>query len=180
VCIKSEKKPVVLWKGPLGRKFEIAILHDVDHFHGLKSVQRYYGFKNYCVDCTKNYDRDSTHSITCKARCYGCSKMGYGSCQNKSDVFITCLSCLRDYKNNECYNHHLIASCKLYKKCGQCKHVYSTKKKHVCEESFCQKCHSMHKPERECYIKPIENKNQEPYRICVYDLETSQVYIFYL
>jgi hypothetical protein len=36
----------------------------------------------------------------------------------------------------------------------------------------------MHKPERGCYIEPIENKKQEPYRLCVYDLETSQVFFF--
>jgi hypothetical protein len=168
---------VVIWKGPIGRKFEVVILHENDHFHGLKSIQRYYKLKNYCVDCMKSYNRDSSHTITCKARCYGCAKVGFGPCHNESNVSILCKFCFRDYQNLQCYDHHLTTVCKLYKKCQDCEHVYDVKKKHVCGESFCQKCHTMHKPTRGCYMEPIENKLQKPYRLCVYDLETSQVLV---
>jgi hypothetical protein len=179
VCVISEKKPVVIWKGPIGRRFEVAILYENTHFHGLKSIQRYYKFRNYCIDCMKSYGRNSKHTISCKTRCYGCSNVGYEPCQNQPNVFITCEFCNRDYKNNQCYSQHLTAVCKIYKKCLICTHVYAVEKKHVCGESFCQKCHSMHRPERECYMQPLKDKKQDPYRLCVYDLETSQVKLYF-
>jgi len=35
----------------IGRKYEVAILHEDAHFDALKSISRFYKLKNFCVDC---------------------------------------------------------------------------------------------------------------------------------
>jgi hypothetical protein len=58
--------PTVIWKGPLGRKYEVAIINQNEHFDGLKSISRFYKLRNYCVDCEKPFDKDRDHSNECK------------------------------------------------------------------------------------------------------------------
>ena len=179
--MKAENKPVVIWKGPIGRRFEVAILATDGHFHGLKKITRFFKLRNFCVDCEISYNDEARHRMRCKARCYGCSRVKNGPCPQIPGVNIICGACLREYKNQACYEYHLRATCKFYKKCPKCQKVYvvQKKKEHECGESVCQQCHSTHKPERGCFMKPLSDaKNAKPYRICVYDLETSQVICF--
>ena len=66
VCISDDAVPTVLWKGPLGRKYEVTILHGEAHFDALKSISRFYKLKNFCVDCEKPYQDARDHDRNCK------------------------------------------------------------------------------------------------------------------
>jgi hypothetical protein len=66
VCMSDAEIPTVLWKGPLGRKFEVAILLDEAHFDGLKTISRFYKLTNFCVDCEKPYHNPRDHDRNCK------------------------------------------------------------------------------------------------------------------
>ncbi|KAL3084212.1 hypothetical protein niasHS_009700 [Heterodera schachtii] len=45
---------------------------------------------------------------------------------------------------------------------------------HKCDERYCQTCNNFHNVERGCYIQQIEPKENDPYRIVAFDLETMQ------
>jgi hypothetical protein len=64
VCISDLEIPTVIWKGPLGRKYEVTILHaqGENHFDALKSISRFYKLKNFCVDCEEPYHDARDHS----------------------------------------------------------------------------------------------------------------------
>ena len=171
-----QNKPIVVWKGPMGRRFEVAILEQDGHFHGLKSIRRFFKLDNFCVDCEKSYSRTIQHTMYCKARCYNCSMVGYGPCRPQPLFFTTCEKCMREYYNKDCYEFHKRAACHYYKKCEKCKYVYVDKGEHVCGEWYCRRCYTTHQPDRGCFMKPLtDGAAPGSYRLCVYDLETSQV-----
>lgn len=66
ICIGDECAPRVLWKGPMGRKFEVVILQEKNHFDALKSISRFYKIRNFCVDCEKIFWLDRDHTKKCK------------------------------------------------------------------------------------------------------------------
>ena len=66
VCVSDEEIPTVIWKGPLGRKYEVAIIHEEAHFDALKNISRFYKLKNFCLDCEKPYQRARDHDRDCK------------------------------------------------------------------------------------------------------------------
>src|SRR5437764_15330477 len=47
VCIGKDEQngPVVLWKGPIGREFELSLLLEDGHFRVLKKISRYFKVK---------------------------------------------------------------------------------------------------------------------------------------
>lgn len=51
ICIGKDEQngPVVLWKGPLGREFELVLLLEDDHFSVLKKISRFFKVHNFCI-----------------------------------------------------------------------------------------------------------------------------------
>jgi hypothetical protein len=66
VCVADINVPTVIWKGPLGRKYEVTILSRNGHFEALKSISRFYKLRNYCVDCEKAFFKERDHDNNCK------------------------------------------------------------------------------------------------------------------
>jgi hypothetical protein len=66
VCVSDEEIPKVIWKGPLGRKYEVAILYVQGHFDAIKSISRFYKLDNFCMDCEEAYHEAKTHYSKCK------------------------------------------------------------------------------------------------------------------
>jgi len=93
-----------------------------------------------------------------------------------------CDGCEKEFYNENCYNSHLNSNiCKNSKKCTKCgviwnvhKNTSNGRKGHECSENFCIRCKVFHNPKRGCYIAPLTPKEQNPYRIIVFDLETMQ------
>ena len=172
-------KPI--WKGTGQRKYEVCIVHDGSHWHGLKSVGQYFplGQLTYCADCEVTYKEDVDHRIECKARCKQCCRRGYGfPCPKEEGLKkspITCSHCHRDFYNINCYEAHKEKACDVYHRClGKCKLDYRVENGHTCGEKYCFNCSVHHDPKRPCFIMPIFKKKLEKqpnYRIVVYDAE---------
>ncbi|KAL3116818.1 hypothetical protein niasHT_003184 [Heterodera trifolii] len=152
------------------------------HFDGVQKLHGLFG-QHYCLDCEKPYQRPSTHLNSCKARCLLCSRVGPEfPCVPSGGFFHQCGGCNKKFRNNGCLQHHLASNfCAQSKKCKDCGVIWDTRvhnrdgrKGHKCHETYCQLCNTFYNPERGCFIQPIEPKEQDPYRIVAFDLETMQ------
>nr|CAD2186456.1 unnamed protein product [Meloidogyne enterolobii] len=153
-----------------------------DHFDGVKEAGALFD-KRYCLSCERAYDRPSRHLSSCKARCIKCSRMGPKfPCEPAAKYLKFCNYCSKYFNNKECYEHHLRSNfCSISKRCLKCgiiwdvsKNTRNERRGHVCNEIYCKTCQSFHDPKRGCYIRPLEPKEQAPYRIVAFDLETTQ------
>ena len=82
-----------------------------------------------------------------------------------------------------CYEHHLNAMCKKFKKCPKCLKLYCTEKdEHECGVGYCYICHEKHPNDEHCYITPIginkkgkkkekQRENKKAARIIAFDFE---------
>jgi hypothetical protein len=66
VCVADNNVPAVIWKGPLGRKYQVRIIYKNDHFDAIKSISRFYKLRNYCVDCEKAFFNERDHDTELK------------------------------------------------------------------------------------------------------------------
>nr|CAD2201802.1 unnamed protein product [Meloidogyne enterolobii] len=153
------------------------------HFYAVKKNGRLFG-KYYCLSCKCVYNKAQHHSITCKARCKNCSRVGPEfPCQPDNIFFKNCNLCFKDFKNKDCYEQHLNNGfCKNSKKCKKCGVIWNVyvntrngRKGHVCSEKHCNTCNEFHDLTRGCYIKPLEPKECQPYLIIAFDFETTQL-----
>jgi hypothetical protein len=187
-----------LWCGPLGRKYMVGLYLEANHFDGLKSIAAFYGHEKYCpgmekltdlvveifiklyfIDCGKFYKMDTTHDVGCKARCYGCGLVRYGSCTPQTSVNIICYDCDREFFNQQCYDYHIGAMCKRYHRCATCNRVYKDIGEHICGEMYCNVCHVNHDPKRGCFITPIKQDPKKKHTIImVFDFEVIYVNLF--
>jgi hypothetical protein len=65
VCVADENVPTVLWRGPIGRKYEVAIVSNGQHFDALKSISRFFKLRNFCSDCGTAFDKERDHNNDC-------------------------------------------------------------------------------------------------------------------
>ncbi|KAL3091960.1 hypothetical protein niasHT_028319 [Heterodera trifolii] len=146
----------------------IALYLNNGHFDGVKKEYGLFG-QHYCLECEKPYERPSRHLISCKARCMLCSRVGPRfPCSPVDGFFRECAGCNKAFRNNDCHQHHLTSNfCAQSKRCKECG-------VHKCDERYCQTCNNFHNMERGCYIQQIEPKENDPYRIVAFDLETMQ------
>ena len=163
------------------------ILSRDNHFFGVKKINTLFHVKNYCVECESSYDTPQQHRFKCPARCYLCCRVGPAfPCEPEKDVRLRCESCNFTFTNNSCHAHHVEAKiCRLVKKCSKCGVIYNIKDvsnlkrnkagKHECDSRYCHKCGIYHTAARGCHIDPREpKKNQKPYRIIAFDMESTQ------
>jgi hypothetical protein len=89
--------PKPIWKGKDQRKFNVTIILEKKHWHGIKHIASFFQLgRQYCVDCESSYQRDTFHRIDCPARCYNCSSIGYGHpCAPEIDFELECPHCHR-------------------------------------------------------------------------------------
>uniref|UniRef100_A0A1I8B938 DNA-directed DNA polymerase n=1 Tax=Meloidogyne hapla TaxID=6305 RepID=A0A1I8B938_MELHA len=93
-----------------------------------------------------------------------------------------CQDCCKTFEKPDCFLHHLNSgfcrNSKQCEKCGEIWNVYDNNKNgrrgHVCFEKYCGKCGDYHDPKRGCFIRPLKPKQQHPYRLVAFDLETMQ------
>nr|CAD2209475.1 unnamed protein product [Meloidogyne enterolobii] len=165
-------------------KFDTPIIlyHHNQHFDGVRRASDLFG-EAYCLFCEKTYNRPKDHATSCKVKCQNCSRIGPKfPCQPLNNFFKHCSGCDKEFKNEDCYNHHLFSNfCDNSKKCEKCGVVWFVKDNnrngrsgHVCSERYCNTCFSFHDPKRGCYIKPLATRKPKPYRIIAFDFETMQ------
>uniref|UniRef100_A0A914N3P3 DNA-directed DNA polymerase n=4 Tax=Meloidogyne TaxID=189290 RepID=A0A914N3P3_MELIC len=168
--------------GPDNFDIPIILYHNKEHFDGVRRVSDLFG-QPYCLSCEAVYNRKSNHAISCKSRCQKCSMVGPGfPCKPLDNFSKNCKGCEKNFKNENCYIHHITSNfCSSSKKCKKCGVIWSVKNNnrngragHVCSERYCTTCSSYHDPKRGCYIKPLIIKPPKAYRIIAFDFETMQ------
>ncbi|KAH7693165.1 hypothetical protein AAVH_39805, partial [Aphelenchoides avenae] len=197
IVIFAEKRGITpIWKGDvINPQHHLYIyLHD-KHYDVMKSPERFFGLRNYCVSCEVKYARHEQHSRMCAIRCPDCLRMGHGyPCQRdtkyddpKYDGFdydengekiergpFPCYACNREFVSKDCFEAHKAMACKTFHRCGFCTNVYRVnnhKKKggHRCGERFCRLCKAYHSKKNGCYIRPLVSKEVTDYRVVALD-----------
>uniref|UniRef100_A0A914LM09 DNA-directed DNA polymerase n=2 Tax=Meloidogyne TaxID=189290 RepID=A0A914LM09_MELIC len=175
------EKPIYKY-GPDNFDTPIILYYNKEHFDGVRRASDLFGHP-YCLSCESVYDKKTNHAISCKSRCPNCSRVGPGfPCKNLDDFFKHCDGCGKDFKNENCYTHHITSNfCSSSKKCEKCGVIWDVKvnnrngrEGHICSERYCTTCGSYHDPKRGCYIKPLVIKPPKAYRIVAFDFETMQ------
>ncbi|KAH7695310.1 hypothetical protein AAVH_37632, partial [Aphelenchoides avenae] len=199
IVIFSEKRGIApIRKGDVANsKHHVYIyLHD-KHYDVMKSPERFFGLRNYCVSCEVKFAKPEEHSRLCGVRCPDCLRMGHGyPCKRdteyddpKYDGFdydengdriergpFPCRECQREFVSKDCFEAHKKIACKTFHRCGFCTNVYRVRnhKKnggHRCGERFCRLCKAFHSKKNGCYIRPIVSKEVTDYRVVALDFE---------
>ncbi|KAH7709385.1 C25F9.2 protein [Aphelenchoides avenae] len=132
------------------------------HFHGIRTIHKFFSKSWYCIDCQRPYDNQHTHSYKCQpVLCDGCGKL---------------------FDNEACYDRHVGARCNRFKRCLQCGDYYdmqnierfSESGKHECGYKFCLKCNVYHCKGRDCFISPLSKPEMKEARFCFFDIESIQ------
>uniref|UniRef100_A0A914IDZ8 DNA-directed DNA polymerase n=1 Tax=Globodera rostochiensis TaxID=31243 RepID=A0A914IDZ8_GLORO len=152
------------------------------HFDGVQKQGGLFG-KNYCLECERPYARASTHNKSCRARCILCSRVGPSfPCTPFRGFDKNCAACGKNFRNDDCYQHHLRCGfCKSSKQCKDCGVIWDVpnntkngRNGHKCGEKYCERCNNYHKEGQSCYIQPMVVKERKAYRIVAFDFETMQ------
>uniref|UniRef100_A0A914MMX8 DNA-directed DNA polymerase n=1 Tax=Meloidogyne incognita TaxID=6306 RepID=A0A914MMX8_MELIC len=164
--------------GPKNYNSPLLLYFDGSHFNGVSCTGGLFS-QPYCLECETVYSHPKTHSSTCQAKCLNCSRVGpLFPCPPRSNFFKKCNGCFKRFNNENCFNHHLISNfCRTSKKCELCGVIWDyryRKAGHVCSEKYCKLCIGFHDPKRGCFVRPLDPKEQKPYRIVAFDLETTQ------
>jgi len=69
-------------------------------------------------------------------------------CEPDGQTWKSCLDCNKTFESESCYKNHLKYTCKISKRCLDCKVIYNVKVNkrneragHVCGDRFCRKCY---------------------------------------
>ncbi|KAH7710088.1 hypothetical protein AAVH_22635 [Aphelenchoides avenae] len=199
IVIFAEKRGITpIWKGEvINPKHHLYIyLHD-KHYDVMKSPERFFGLRSYCVSCEVKYGQADQHSRLCAIRCPDCLRMGHGyPCQRdtkyddpKYNGFnydehgekiergpFPCRVCNREFVSKSCFEAHKAIACKTFHRCGFCTNVYRVRnhkknRGHRCGERFCRLCKAFHSKKNGCYIRPLVSKEAKDYRVVALDFE---------
>uniref|UniRef100_A0A914KQ08 DNA-directed DNA polymerase n=1 Tax=Meloidogyne incognita TaxID=6306 RepID=A0A914KQ08_MELIC len=162
----------------------IPIYHSDDHFDGIRTVGAQFGINwQYCYSCEKKYRRAREHDNKCKSRCRLCGRVGVGKpCPVSENFRKECIDCGKTFWDNDCFKHHKSSNqCNRSKQCDKCGIIWDVKtnrkqpgNQHICGHKWCANCLQFHSRERGCFIKPLEQKKQRPYRLVTFDFEATQ------
>ncbi|KAH7694983.1 hypothetical protein AAVH_37964 [Aphelenchoides avenae] len=103
-------------------KHTICLYYRDGHFDLIKTPQKFFRTRHYCVDCEKTYEDLKAHT-ECKIRCRQCFRNGYGyPC--KGDMDLECPDCHKIFRNQDCMDAHKPYSCNTYHRCIYCNVQY--------------------------------------------------------
>ena len=88
------------------------------HYHAIKSIQAVFRNATFCEDCMQPHGPSSK----CQNKCFTCKRRG---CIVEEGYQKTCLECNIKFRNQDCFDHHLIvnakgSNCSIYFKCIHC------------------------------------------------------------
>lgn len=140
------------------------------HYSTVWTPTKYFNVGAICYGCRKGMDRLSRHGITCKYKCKFCNQPKLIiPCQNE-DFEQKCTECNTLFRNRQCFNDHLNATCHLFKVCQDCNVRFNVRYSHKCEYKFCRKCHAIHANGRPCFLTPLtKTKDSQKYKLIVFE-----------
>lgn len=99
-------------------------------------------------------------------RCFKCSryilkeKLYDATYQFCNDFYLNkpylkqCQKCLKEFKTIDCFESHLLNTCKIYSLCNLCNKFFRKANNHICGSRFCRLCFTIHTIGSNCFIKP--------------------------
>ncbi|KAH7706958.1 hypothetical protein AAVH_25813 [Aphelenchoides avenae] len=103
-------------------KHTICLYYNHGNFDLIKTPQKFFRKKHYCVDCEKTYENLADHT-NCRIRCRLCFRVGYGyPC--KGDMDLECKDCHKLFPTMECMDANKPYSCNTYHRCVYCNTQY--------------------------------------------------------
>ncbi|KAH7710101.1 hypothetical protein AAVH_22622 [Aphelenchoides avenae] len=157
-------------------KYDICLYHHNSHYDVIKTPQKFFGAKHYCVDCEKTYANIKAHR-DCELRCAQCFRSGPGfPCTGDWKDEYECPDCRKFFASKECMDAHKPDSCNTYHRCPWCEvhYLYEAGKKNGgrrCGDIYCRQCCKRHRRDVGCFIRPLQAKKTNPERIVAYDVE---------
>ncbi|KAH7689587.1 hypothetical protein AAVH_40415 [Aphelenchoides avenae] len=118
-------------------KHTICLYYNYGHFDLMKTPQKYFRKKHYCVDCEKTYENLKAHSER-KIRCRQCFRNGYGyPCTGNLE--LECQDCHKFFPSTNCMDAHKPYSCNTYHRCVYCNVVYRVRPERPSKGHSCAK-----------------------------------------
>ncbi|KAH7705547.1 hypothetical protein AAVH_27240 [Aphelenchoides avenae] len=176
LIFSDRSKTETVYNSGNNAKYNICLYHHNGHYDVMKTPEKFFGKRLYCVDCEKTYCNASFHR-DCKVRCAQCFRSGAGfPCTGEWKDEYECRDCRKFFANQECMDAHKPYSCNTFHRCPLCEvhYTYEAGKKnggHQCGETYCRKCCIKHRGNAGCYIRPLGAKKSTPHRIVAYDVE---------
>ncbi|KAH7680244.1 hypothetical protein AAVH_41385, partial [Aphelenchoides avenae] len=176
LIFSDRSKTETVYNSGNNAKYNICLYHHNGHYDVIKTPQKFFGAKHYCVDCEKTFQNTSFHR-DCKLRCAQCFRSGPGfPCTGDWKGEYECPDCRKFFANQECMDAHKPYSCNTFHRCPFCEvhYKYEAGKKnggHQCGETYCRKCCIKHRGNAGCYIRPRGAKESKVHGIVAYDVE---------
>ncbi|KAH7724803.1 hypothetical protein AAVH_07673 [Aphelenchoides avenae] len=115
----------------------ICLYYHEGQFDLMKSPQKFFRKKHYCVDCEKTYENQADHT-NCKIRCQLCFRNGYGyPC--KGNLELECPDCYKLFPNQDCMDVHRPYLCNTYHRCVYCNVQYRMRPERPSKGHACAK-----------------------------------------
>ncbi|KAH7696768.1 hypothetical protein AAVH_36159, partial [Aphelenchoides avenae] len=177
LIFSDRSKTETVYNSGNNAKYSICLYQHNGHYDVMKTPEKFFGSRFYCVDCEKTYCNASFHR-DCEVRCGQCFRSGAGfPCTGDWSIELECPDCRKFFANQECMDAHKPYSCNTFHRCPLCEvhYKYAESKKnggHQCGERYCRKCCIRHRADAGCYIRPLGAKKATPHRIVAYDVET--------
>ena len=134
----------------------------------------HYSTTNFCNTCFKFIPKFIIHK--CDKVCLLCRS---SKCTETILNEKSCINCHRIFKNENCFNLHIISKvCEEVKICLRCSKEIFKKSKHNCNITTCSVCHVAYKNKLDhlCKIQPkkLKSKSNQNKLVltCYYDIET--------
>ena len=177
-------RPVFL-AAPEKYVFDLPIYYDEQqkHFHGIRTIHKFFSKSWYCIDCQRPYGNPNKHSYKCVRKCNQCGSIGPDRpCQADGKPPVVCEACCKTFENQACYDRHVGNRCNRFKRCPDCGEYYdmhnverfSESGAHECGYKFCIKCNVYHCKGRDCFIEPLAKPELKEARFCFFDIESIQ------
>ncbi|KAH7708672.1 hypothetical protein AAVH_24076 [Aphelenchoides avenae] len=122
-------------------KHTICLCYHDGHFDIIKTPQKFFRKRHYCVDCEKTYENLKGHS-GCKIRCRQCFRNGYGyPC--KGEMALECPDCHKLFPSQDCLKAYKPYSCNTYHRCIYCNVQYRVRPERPSKGHRCDKKDSL-------------------------------------
>ena len=156
--------------------------NDVGHYHVVTKPHALLNNSYFCNICNKGHDNRKKHR--CSEKCQSCFQLGHCAYTSTQDV-IHCPDCNRMFKNQKCFNNHLLGSqnaeiekdepptkkqrlfmprqsvCESFHRCKHCPARFNPKKGHRCGYYWCYNCQEDHEKDKfQCFIPPLRELSE--------------------
>ncbi|KAH7719733.1 hypothetical protein AAVH_12768, partial [Aphelenchoides avenae] len=124
LIFSDRSKTETIYNSGNNAKYNICLYHHNGHYDVIKTPQKFFGARHYCVDCEKTYQDVAFHR-DCRHRCAQCFRSGHGfPCTGDWKDEYECPDCRKFFATQECMDAHKPYSCNTFHRCPLCEVHY--------------------------------------------------------